>query len=86
MSHWLFAEPVGDSSETVWMIYSEEAILAEHWESWKRQGEAWNLDRFLDPSTGITKARCIQDWTVTHWAVPATPENLLKIISAPKGK
>lgn len=86
MNYWLFAEPVGNTSEPVWMIYSDDAIIAEYWETWKRQGEAYNLDKFLDPSTGITKARCIEDWTTTHWAVPATPESLHKIIQAPKGE
>ena len=84
MNYWLFAEPVGESSEPVWMIYSDDAVLAESWETWKRQGIAYNQAHGLEKHNGISPLRCIDDWVVTHWAVPATPENLLNIISAPK--
>jgi hypothetical protein len=30
--------------------------------------------------------RCITDWATTHWAMLATPENLQKIIQAPKAE
>lgn len=84
MRYWLFAEPVGDTSEAIWMIYSDDAILAEYWETWKTQGMAWNTERELDPGTGINPIRCIEDWVTVHWAVPATPENLVNIVAAPK--
>lgn len=82
MRYWLFAEPAGVSSEPVWMIYSDAAILAEYWEEWSEKVEAYNIkhdfDLELDPES------CICDWVAIHWAVPATPENLLHTISAPK--
>ena len=84
MNYWLFAEPAGESSEPIWMIYSDDAILATYWETWSTQGMAWNRDRNIDPGTGINPLRCIDDWITTHWAVPATAENLLNIISALK--
>ena len=86
MRHWLFAEPVGDTSEPVWMVYSEDAIVAEYWETWERQGMAYNKAHGHDIYKDISRSNCIQDWVVVHWAVEATPENLLKIISAPKGQ
>lgn len=84
MRQWLIVEPVCDSIEPVWKIYSDDAILAEYWSEWMRQGMAWNADRNIDPGTGINPLRCIDDWVVVHWAVPATPESLLQILSAPK--
>lgn len=84
MRYWLFAEPVGESSEAVWMIYSDDAVLAEYWEKWMRHGMAYNREHGLDEGNGINPMRCIDDWVVIHWAVLATPENLVNIISAPK--
>lgn len=84
MTHWLFAEPAGESSEPIWMIYSDDAILATYWETWKAQGIAYNKAHGLEEHNGISPLRCIDDWITVHWAVPATPENLLNIISAPK--
>lgn len=83
MTHWLIAEPAGCGNEPVWKIYSEQAILDEYWTYWERQGKAYNKAHNLDPNEGITTKRCIDDWTVIHWAVRATPEHLIKIISAP---
>lgn len=84
MRHWLFAEPAGGSSEPIWMIYSDDAILATYWEIWMQQGMAYNREHGLEEGNGINPLRCIDDWVVVHWAVPATAENLLNIISAPK--
>lgn len=84
MRYWLFAEPAGQSSEPIWMIYSDDAILAEYWEPWMQQGMAYNLANGLDEGNGINPMRCIDDWVVVHWAVPATQESLLQILSAPK--
>lgn len=84
MKHYLIAEPIGDTSQPVWKIYSEEAIIAEYYETWQRQGEAYNKAHGIAKYTGITASRCIDDWLVVHWAIEATPEALLKIIQAPK--
>jgi hypothetical protein len=84
MNHWLVVEPVGESSEALWMIYSDDAVLAEYWETWMRQGMAYNTKHGLDEGTGINPLRCIDDWVTVRWAIPATPESLINIISAPK--
>ncbi len=86
MTYWLIAEPIGCGSEPVWKIYSEQAILEEYWVYWERQGRAYNKANGLDSLEGIITKRCIEDWIVIHWAVQATPETLLRIISAPKGE
>jgi len=83
MQHFLITEPIGNTSQPVWKIYSEEAIIAEYWETWQRQGEAYNRAHGLSKYTGITTTRCIEDWIVINWAVEATPNELLKIIQAP---
>ena len=84
MRYWLLAEPVGKSNEPVWKIYSDDSILAEYWEQWMQRGMAYNREHGFDEGTGINPLRCIDDWVVVHWAVEATHENLLNIISAPK--
>lgn len=83
MTHWLIAEPAGGGAEPVWKIYSEDAIIAEYYDTWQRHGEAYNKAHGLDKYTNITARRCIDDWVIIHWAVRATPETLLKIIQAP---
>jgi hypothetical protein len=84
MRYWLFAEPILNSSEPIWMIYSDDAILAEYWDRWKTEGFAYNKSNGFEEYKGVTPLRCIEDWVTIHWAVPATPENLINIISAPK--
>jgi hypothetical protein len=81
---WLLAEPIGESSEPVWKIYSDDAILAEYWETWMTKGIAYNKANGHEEGAGINPLRCIDDWIVVNWAVPATPESLLQILSAPK--
>jgi hypothetical protein len=44
----------------------------------------YNTLHGLDKHSGVNPIRCINDWTTSHWAIPATPENLINIISAPK--
>lgn len=84
MNYWLFAEPVGNTDESVWKIYSDTAIISEYWDDWMQKGLAFNKAHGLKPYEGVTKERCIDDWVVVHWAIPAKPEYLLKIIQAPK--
>lgn len=84
MRYWLFAEPVGSSSEPVWMIYSDDAILAEYWNHWSSKIIQANQAHGLPEGTNLSPLKCIDDWVTTRWAVPATPESLINIISAPK--
>lgn len=84
MNYWLYSEPVGGSSEAVWLVYSEDAILAHYWEYWLSKMTDHNTILSIPEGTGINPRRCIDDWVTIHWAVPATAENLLNIISAPK--
>lgn len=84
MRYWLFAEPAGASSEPVWSIYSDDAILAEYWDYWLGRMTEYNLKQGLPEGTNCSPTRCINDWVSTNWAVVATPENLVQILSAPK--
>lgn len=84
MRFWLIAEPVGKGDEAVWKIYSDDAILAEYWEYWLRKMTDFNAINNIAEGTGVNPLNCIDDWTVVNWAVAATPENLLNILSAPK--
>ena len=82
--HYIFCEPAGRSSDPIWLIYSEDAIISEYWESWKKKGIQYNRAHNKPDNEGLDPNRCIEDWVVVHWAVEATPENLLRIIGAPK--
>lgn len=84
MRFWLYAEPAGSSSEPIWLVYSDGAILATYWELWLARMTEHNVTHNKPEGTGVNPINCIDDWVVTNWAVPATPENLLNIISAPK--
>lgn len=81
MRYWLYAEPAGETSEPVWQVWSDQAILASYFENWrglmKKAGKP--LSAFLE----YDQQRCIEDWVTVHWAVEATTEALLQIISAP---
>mgnify|MGYP006870546700 CR=1 FL=1 len=83
MRFWLIAEPIGKSSEPVWKVYSDNAILAEYWDYWRRKMTDYNTIHNIPEGTAVTHTNCIDDWTVVNWAVPATPEALLNILSAP---
>ena len=75
----MYCEPVGNTSEAVWQVWSDAAILADYWTCW------CELMHKAGRESQISKNNCITDWAATHWAEPATQENLQRIISAPKG-
>lgn len=78
MRYWLYVEPVNSKSfEPIWQVFSDRAILADYWEYWCTQMHKVNKVH------EISETNCIDDWVVTHWAIPATAENLQKIIAAP---
>lgn len=79
MRYWIYCEPVNaKSTEAIWQVWSDAAILAEYWEYWC--GRMRNVGR----ESQISENNCITDWAATHWAVPADAESLQRIISAPK--
>ena len=79
MRYWLYAEPVtAECTEPVWQVWSDTAILAHYWEQWCM------LMKAAGREAQITENNCITDWAATHWAEPATPKNLRRIITAPK--
>lgn len=79
MRYWIYAEPVNEKCvEPIFQIFSDKAILASYWEYWCKQM------RKVNKAEEMTEANCIDDWVTVHWAVLATTESLLRIISAPK--
>ena len=79
MRYWIYCEPVGETAEPVWQVWSDTAILASYWDDW------CELMHKAGRESQISENNCVTDWAATHWANPATPENLQKIIQAPKG-
>lgn len=80
MRYWLYVEPAGKTSEPIFVIMSDKAILAEYWDYWCERM------RSVGKADLINKEDCILDWATIHWASEATHETLAKIISAPKGE
>ena len=72
----MYCEPVGESSEAVWQVWSDKAILADYWTSW------CELMHKAGRESQISENNCITDWAASHWANPATHENLQRIIQA----
>jgi hypothetical protein len=79
MRYWIYAEPASEtSSEAVYQIYSDRAILDTYWDYWS------STMRALGRELQISENHCITDWAAIHWAWPADAESLLQIITAPK--
>lgn len=81
MRYFMYCDPAGaNSSEPVWTIMSERAIVeGAYWDHWSQRMRAKGV--FLENSPEFMQERCIEDFCVTHWAVEATPTELQKIIS-----
>ena len=72
MRYWIYVEPVSaDSSEPVYTIMGDNAILDSYYNYW--------IQRMLDANAKIpnnisdTLEQCILDWATVHWAVEVTP-------------
>jgi hypothetical protein len=79
MRYWIYSEPASEtSSEAVYQIYSDRAILDTYYDYWS------STMRAVGRESQISENNCITDWTAVHWAWPADSESLQKIISAPK--
>ena len=70
----MYIEPAGYTSEPVYIIMSDNAVLATYWEYWSENMQKAGLD------SEISKENCIQDWAVLHWAWVVTPEKLKEVV------
>lgn len=59
MRKWLVLSPEGDE-----VVSEEEIISGVYFDYWKSKMQA----KFGADSELITKANCIEDWVVIHWA------------------
>lgn len=77
----MYCEPAGaNSSEPVWTIMSERAIVeGDYWDRWSQRMRA--VGKFMENSPEFMRAQCLDDFCVVNWAVEATPEELAKVIS-----
>lgn len=60
------------------IVFSEEDILADYWEYWKKQMEEIKKKHSNYKYVPITKEECIKDWVVVNWAWESTKEEILK--------
>lgn len=76
MRYWIITEPVSaTSSEPVYFIYSDQAVIDEYWNYWTGRMKQVGKEHMLDRET------CIMDWATVHWAQEATPELLTRVVS-----
>lgn len=61
MKHWTICYP-GDEDEAVYETLSEKQIIEQYFEYWSEKM------RDIGKEQLISEARCIEDWTVVHWA------------------
>lgn len=81
MRYWIYCEPAGENtSEPVYYIYSDRAILDTYWDYWS------STMRAVGRESQISENNCITDWVAVHWGWPADKESLLQIIQAPKSE
>lgn len=75
MRYWIYSEPATHfSSEPVYTIMSDKAILANYFDYWKgKMIGAHKEDQ-------ISEDLCIQDWVTIHWAEPVTHTLLMGFI------
>jgi hypothetical protein len=72
MKYWMYIESAGNTSEPIYTILSEKAIIAHYYPYWQQRmallGETdfSNLDE------------CIKHFVTTNWAIPVTKEKLLE--------
>lgn len=74
MRYWIYAEPAGSSSEPIYTLMSDAAVLADYWDYWSNKMMASGM------AQDLSHENCILDWATIHWAWEATPENLLGLI------
>lgn len=81
MKFFMYCDPAGaNSSEPVWTIMSERAIVeGDYWDHWSQRMRA--ASKFMENSLEFMQDWCLDDFCVVNWAVEATPEELQKIIS-----
>lgn len=81
MRYFMYCDPAGaNSSEPVWTIMSERAIVeGAYGDHWRQRMRA--KGKFLENSPELMESMCIDDFCVVNWAVEATPEELQKTIS-----
>lgn len=78
MRYWIYVEPASAaSSEPIYTIMSDAAVLAEYWEYWQNKMRAVGKHNL---NGELNRDKCIQDWVTTRWAQEVTRKNLLRII------
>jgi len=83
MNYWMYSTPAGNSGIPIWTIYSEDAIIADYWDTWRKGMVEQNIENDLDPYHDISTENCIEDWICTHWAMPVDAGCMSEILAAP---
>jgi hypothetical protein len=83
MKYWMHCTPAGLSGYPIWSVYSEDAIIAEYWDSWSKNMRKYNIENDLDPHQDINQENCVEDWVCINWAIPCNRDTILEIIPAP---
>lgn len=63
MKLYSYVEP-GLNNKPVEVIYSEDEIIEEYWESWSER----MIKKYGEDHEWITTENCIEDWITVNWA------------------
>jgi hypothetical protein len=78
MRYWIYVEPCTLlSSEPVYHIMSDEAVIAVYWDYWREKMTRAGLEQLLDTE------RCITDWATVNWAQEVTLQVLSQFVTEP---
>lgn len=84
MKYYMYIEPAGSSSEPVYTIMSEKAILASYWSRWSSKMPVPDM---LEKEVHELEQRCIEDYCAINWATECNEKTLAAIfLSAPNSE
>lgn len=72
--YYVYCTPCVGSSEPIYTILSEDAILAEFWHYWKLR--ATKMGYFNPDEQEQMQQECIEDFCIEHWATELTTKML----------
>lgn len=73
MRYWMITEPIGNTSEPMHTIYSDNGVIAEYWQYYSQQMKRVGKE--------YTREDCIQSWVTVHWAVEVTNKVLEQFVN-----
>ena len=64
MKLYSYVDPVGDEFDITTVVMNEKEILEQYWDWWCEKMRSVGLE------AEINEQKCIEDWCISHWAIP----------------